>query len=110
MNLSLEPGIVLTIIAVIAGITIYSFLKSRHLERMLRIEKGIYITSKHKDFLEIKFGFLSLGIGIGILTAYIIRVINSNIDNILYPALIFCFGGIGLIFSFFFIKKYQENN
>lgn len=110
MNLSIDPGFLLAIIAIVAGITIYSFLKSRHLERMLQIEKGIFTNGKHKDFLEIKFGFLFLGIGLGILTAYIIKKISPFVDDVIYPGFIFSFGGIALIAAFIFIKKQQHKN
>ncbi len=108
MNIIVDPGALMTIIAIVAGITIFSFIRSRHIERMLQLQLGIPIDGPVGDFFTLKMGLLSIGIGSGILAAYILEYIFSRGIDELYPALIFLFGGIGLIASFMITSRYKE--
>ncbi|GAB5555276.1 MAG: hypothetical protein Sapg2KO_48670 [Saprospiraceae bacterium] len=40
-NFVLGPGIVLTVLFIAAGYTIYTFIKATHLERMAKIQHGM---------------------------------------------------------------------
>lgn len=108
MNLTVEPGLVLSLITIVAGITIYAFIKSRHVERMQQLQMGIPLEDIPRSYIEIKFGLLFIGIGIGMLTAFVLNKIYSTNTFEFYPAFIFLFGGIGLILSFFFIQRHNS--
>ena len=108
MNLNIDPGVVLSIIALVAGITIFSFIRSRHIERMQQLEMGIPLEGGQRSFVEIKFGLLFMGIGLGLLSAFTIgQVFDKNVME-LYPALSFLFGGLGLLTSFFVVQHQQR--
>lgn len=110
MNISLDPGVSVAIIAIVSGFTLYSFLKGRHLERLQQIEKGVDPNGSSKNLLEIKFGSLFIGVGFGILLAYILTELIPRLEDPLYSAFIFLFGGIGLIISYFIVKKIQNKS
>ncbi len=110
MNLSIEPGVVLSLITIAAGVTIYAFIKGRHVERMLQLQMGIPIDKVNSSHFEIKFGLLFIGIGLGILTAFILNQILSKNVFEFYPAFIFIFGGLGLVISFFIAQKENRKN
>ncbi len=106
MHLTAEPEVILGLIAIVAGFTIYAFIKSRHLERMQQLQMGTPLQDIHKSFIEVKLGLLFIGIGIGILTAFILNLIFTNAFDF-YPAFIFLFGGLGLLLSFFIVRNYK---
>lgn len=108
MNLVLDPGVVLSLITLVAGGTIYTFLKSRHIERMMHLQLGIPLDNPHKSFVELKFGLLFVGIGVGILSAFSLNKIYSRDIFEFYPAFIFLFGGLGLLISFFMVQSHKR--
>ena len=109
MHLTMEPQVLLSIIAIVAGITIYTFIKSRHAERMMQLQLDIPLDNVHRSYFELKFGLLFMGIGVGVLMAFILDKIFLINASELYPAFIFLFGGLGLFISFFIIQKYRRN-
>lgn len=107
--MDIGPGLLVSIITIVAGITIFSFLRSRHIERMLQLQKGISLDKENMRYLEIKFGLLFLGIGTGSILALVLnRIYLLELDH-LQPSLIFLFGGLGLFASFFLIERIEEN-
>lgn len=105
------PGIVLIVLFISTGYTIYTFIKASHLERMAKIEKGIDTNapSNNSRFIELKIGMLMVGIAFGLLLAYLIEK-TLNIDEVVfYPSFMLLFGGISLIASFFLVKNLQQN-
>ena len=103
------PGIVLVALFVSAGYTIYTFLKSRHLERMAEIEKGIDTKdSSENRYLELKIGMLMVGVAFGLLLAYLIEKFLKIDEVVFYPSFMLLFGGISLIASFFWVKKLRN--
>lgn len=107
MHIVMGLEVLFSIIAITGGVTSYAFIKSKHAERMLQIKMGIPL-DKTKSYFELKFGFLFIGIGIGIIAAFTLNHILSKNVFQLYPAFIFLFGGLGLLMSFFVIKKNKE--
>jgi len=107
MNIAVEPGTLLTIITIVAGVTLFSFLRSRHAERMQQLQMGIPIDNVNKSAFELKFGLLFAGVGVGIFLAYFINLILPQDTRELYAAFIFFFGGLGLLASFFIAQKHS---
>jgi len=67
-------------------------------ERMMMIEKGadpaqFKVVNKSG---AIVFGTLAIGAGIGLMVANFLEN-NLQMDEVVYPAMLFIFGGIGLI-------------
>ncbi len=108
MNLIVDPGALFTIIAIVAGLTIMLFLRSRHVERMLQLQLGLPIDEQSGDNFALKLGSLSIGIGVGILVAYVLEYLLSRSTEELYPALMFLFGGLGLVISYVIIRSVKE--
>ncbi len=104
------PGIVLLALFVVAGYTIYAFIKASHLERMAKIEKGIDTNAPSNGrYLELKLGMLMVGIAFGLLLAHFIEKTLKIDEVVFYPSLMLLFGGISLIASFFWAKRLQKN-
>ncbi len=106
--------------AMIFGIT---YIRSR--ENMAMIEKGLnprLQKSTPKPFINLKYGLLLLGAGIGLLAAYFIDINLSHKaitpdgqvydkDNpAIYFALIAIGGGLGLVISYTIEKKWLDKN
>lgn len=97
----------------VAGVTIYFYLKARHAERMALIDKGLSLHQPKRQRLELPTGFrigmLSIGIGTGILVGYILFTIFPAMKEIAVVASIFLFGGFGLVISYFVdFKTFQK--
>ncbi len=103
-------GTVLAVLFGAAGYTVYSFIRATHLERMAKIEKGMDTSacSKQSKYAALKIGLLMIGIAIGLLLAYILEVNMGIKGEVLYPSFMLLFGGISLVFSFFWVKKMSE--
>lgn len=107
------PGFVLSTLALVAGLTIFFFLRSRHIERMAMIEKGLVEEGKAsfgaKNYLEIKFGMLMAGIGMGLLVAHGAEsMISSLDDDVIYPAMMLFMGGCSLFASYFVANRLEN--
>lgn len=107
----LGPGIVLVVLFLAAGYTIYTFIKASHLERMAKIERGIDTNapSNNSRYLELKIGMLMVGISFGLLLAYLFEKSLKIDEVVFYPSFMLLFGGISLIASFFWAKRLQKN-
>lgn len=110
MNFTMEPEVVISIIAIVAGVTIFTFIRSRHIERMLQVQMGVPLDDIQRSYLEVKLGLLFIGIGIGMLIAFVLNQVFGNSISSLYPAMVFLFGGIGLFASFFFIEHIRRKS
>lgn len=86
----------------------FLIVKIRHKERMSLIEKGIDITTgerKSGPFQDVlMWGMLSVGIGIGLLIAYIFLEKAVVKDDMISGTLSILFGGIGLI-GYYLIRR-----
>ncbi len=108
----LGPGVVLTTALLVAGFTLYSFIRAGHTERMARIQLGQEATDNtHRSFLEVKFGLLLLGIGMGLSVGFLLEKVTSLSDaDVYYPALMLVFGGAALVYSYFLIETLRKND
>ena len=125
----MEPFFILILFFVVFGI-FYVYISARHKERMAIIEKGtefdlsIFENKRKFNFqgLLMRFGYLSVGVGVGIVSALIVentmfndfhhniyngKYFITTLDNTpsLYFAMIFIFGGLGLILGYFADRK-----
>lgn len=109
------PGIVFGILIITIGLSLFFFLRARHIERMAMIEKGTLQANleavrkpffRAPNFIGIKIGMLLLGIGLGLVIATFISVGINN--DAIYPAMIFLCGGSALVASFFVERNLAE--
>jgi len=94
--------------------TLYIFFTTRNKERLALIEKGADpelfkskagANSGHGSF---KFGLFCIGIALGIIAGYFLAEAGMQ-EVSAYFSMIFLFGGIALVISFFLMKKYEVN-
>lgn len=113
MDFSLGPGVVLSLLVVVSGVTLYFFLKARHLERMAMIEQGMEATEhdkRYRSFLEIKFGMLMVGGACGLLLALLVeKTTGIQEQKVYYPAFTLFCGGLSLIASYFLVDRLQRD-
>jgi hypothetical protein len=82
------------------------YLKSR--ENMALIERGINPRQnmlQPKPFVNLKYGLLLLGSGIGVFVAYFISLTQHDDNPALYFALVAIGGGLGLVISYMIEKR-----
>jgi hypothetical protein len=90
----------------------YIFITTRNKERLALIEKGAspeLFKSKadlNSDFRSFKLGLFLIGIALGIVAGYFLNQGGME-EEPAYFSMIFLFGGIGLVISFFLHKKYR---
>ena len=76
---------------------------ARNKERLALIEKGLdssifkQLGQTHWRYGALKFGLLAIGVGIGLVIANILDVNGIMDDEVAYFAMIFIFGGLGLL-------------
>lgn len=100
--------------AMIFGI-VYLSVTSRNRERMALIERGadplLFETKKKASSGGImKVGLFFLGIGFGIVVAYILTSGGGMEEGAAYPAMIFIFGGLALIVSYLWQRKQEKED
>jgi len=102
----------LSFFALVFG-SLYIYFTTRNKERLALIEKGADPAlfksnadgnSGHGSF---KFGLFCIGIALGILAGYFLSEAGMQ-ETPAYFAMIFLFGGIALVISFFLMKKFQN--
>jgi len=89
----------------------YMSITSRNRERMALIERGADPTlfeARKKANGVMKVGLFFLGIGIGVVMAYLISSGGGMDEGAAYPAMIFIFGGIALIVSHLWQRKQDK--
>lgn len=89
---------------------VYIVFSTRHKERMALIEKGAdasIFRTVSKPFNGLKWGMLTVGIGIGILLGHIISPFFKWDPQSAYFSMIFLFGGLSLV-VYYFIERKQK--
>ena len=89
----------------------YLFFNSRHKERMALIQHGqqadiFRMRKKGSDGL--KYGMLSLGIGLGLFLGSIIELFLDTDSPIPHFGMMLILGGIGLIVYYLILRKQEE--
>jgi len=102
----MEPIFVVFIIFATTGGILYTFLSSRHKERMAMIEKGVspadFKSGSLREYFRpnplssLKWGMLAMSVGVGILVATWLDRTFYWQDSV-YPASMLLFGGLALV-------------
>ena len=91
----------------------YIYITARNKERLALIEKGANpelfksMSNENAGFRRFKNGLFLIGIAIGVLAGYYLSEGGMK-EEPAYFSMIFLFGGIALVSSFFMQKKYQN--
>ena len=88
----------LIILIIVSGLTIYYSIRTRHLERMARIEHGMSDASP--SFFNSPFfsmGIFLVSLGLSLLISYLLSRITSLPDHVLIPGSLLLFGGSALL-------------
>jgi len=103
------------ILIVITGIVIFYYIKTRHEERMVILDKGAdkdqleYLfreTKRERNPLSIiKYGLILVSIGLAIIGG---TYIDQPHDEEMMAAFMFVFPGISLIFFYFISRKLEK--
>jgi hypothetical protein len=108
--------ITLVIFATIFGV-FYLFFTTRNKERLALIEKGadasIFKTEGPRlaiwKIIVIHLAMLSVGAGVGVMIGAIFESTGIS-DDIVYPAAIFLFCGLGLLVGYFITLRAEKSN
>ena len=76
-------------------------------ENMAMIEKGIdpRVFTEARRYTAIRVGLMAVGVSVGLVLANILVETTALDQDVMYPALSFLFGGLGLIISHFITRK-----
>jgi len=89
---------------------VYVAISARNKERLALIEKGmdssIFKTSEtHGRYNALKWGLVIVGVGIGLILGNIFDIHGIMDDDVAYFAMVFVFGGLGLLTYYLLIRK-----
>ncbi|SEK94260.1 hypothetical protein SAMN04487910_1533 [Aquimarina amphilecti] len=104
----MNDPVAIVVIALIAAavFSIFYIIKSKHLERMAKIESGM-IDQEFKDsgniFLNI--GILLCSLATAVFTSYLFSIYTKIPEYVIIPGFLLLFGGIGFLISFYISKK-----
>jgi hypothetical protein len=100
--MGVEIIVPVALFATIFGI-VWIGVSARNKERLALIEKGMDASifkienQGHWRYGALKFGLLAIGIGIGLVVANILDVNGIMDEEVAYFAMVFIFGGLGLL-------------
>ena len=111
MGLETLRDLIVSIVAIAAifGI-LYVYLASRHRERMAILEKNLTTSPfpvTNFNFITLKYGLFLVGLAIGFLILFVLDRFGVHSD-LISVSMVCLFAGLGLIASFFIIKKLQS--
>lgn len=111
---SMEPIFVVFIVFATLGVVVYTWLSSRHKERMAMIEKGVSPSEFKSGSLRevfapnplssLKWGMLAMFVGIGLMVGNLLDT-AFYLDDSVYPGSMLIFGGLGLILFYFIASR-----
>ncbi len=106
--------ILIPIFAIIGGvIMVVLLLIFNNKERMAMIEKGLTpsvptATPKTTPPSTLRFALLAIGAGLGLLIASFLETVAHMDEDVVFPAMILIFGGLGLLGSYVIQLKQEE--
>ncbi len=107
--MEITPVLVLIVIfGFIYGIVLLGVRKK---ERMLMLEKGAdpsIFNNMKPGLASIRYGLLLIGVAVGILLGNIITATTCLEEEVSYFSMIFLFGGIALVVSYFLEKHHNK--
>ncbi|MDA9563576.1 hypothetical protein N9R81_02750 [Flavobacteriales bacterium] len=104
----MDTGILvpITLFAGIFGI-VYVYFSSRNKERLALIDKGfkedIFKKAEDKGNLLV-YGFVAIGVGLGIAVGRLLQPLTQWSDKINYPLFMLIFGGLALVASYYTLE------
>jgi len=105
---------ILALLIVVSAVTVYFFHRARHLERMAQIERNQLNENQNstRSYLDIKFGILMIGLGLGMFVAWIWERVDKSVNTeyATYPAFMLFFGGISLLLSYSIVKRIDKRS
>ncbi|MEA5258544.1 DUF6249 domain-containing protein [Arcicella aquatica] len=116
---SLVPivGIMVPIVAIIGTFTMIVFLrKYDNDEKMAMIAKGIAPPERSSKSFNVnpshslRWGFVLIGFGIGLLMGSLLESLVNIDDDTAHFSMIFVFGGLGLLASYFYQMSLDKKN
>lgn len=110
----MEP--VIALVAVVGAFTsiiviAYLFFNSRHKERMALIQHGQQASifrAKKDGASGLKFGLLSLGIGLGLFVGSIVESILNTDSPVPHFGMMLSLGGAGLILYYLIVQRREK--
>jgi hypothetical protein len=107
-------GMLIPIIGTIGVFTMIVFLrKYENDEKMAMIAKGITPPQKSVNVNpshSLRWGFVLIGFGVGLLMGSLLESIINIDSDVAHFSMIFIFGGLGLLTSYFYQMKLDKNN
>jgi uncharacterized membrane protein len=100
--MGVEIIVPVAVFATVFGI-VWIAVSAKNKERLALIEKGLDASifkeagRTHWRYGALKFGLLAIGVGIGLVIGNILEVNGIMDDEVAYFAMIFIFGGLGLL-------------
>lgn len=111
----MNMGILIPIIGIICGVGLAIWVRAyEHKEKMAMLEKGItpgpdYFKHRRRHRLApIRLAATAIGVGIGLFIANYLELQVGMDDDVVYPAMILIFGGIGLTIGTFYVKRAED--
>lgn len=104
----MNDPVAIVVIALIAAVvfSIFYLIKSKHLERMAKIESGM-IDQEFKDSsnLILNIGILLCSLASGLFISYLFSIYTAVPNYVTIPGFLLLSGGIGFIVSYILGKK-----
>jgi len=100
----------IALFATVFGI-VFIAISAKNKERLALIEKGAdasifkQANQSHGRYNALKWGLVVVGVGIGLIFGNIFEMNNIMDDEVAYFAMIFVFGGLGLLIYYLLIRK-----
>ena len=117
MNENMVPivGMLIPIIGTIGLFTMIVFVrKYENDEKMAMIAKGITPPQKVSHQVNpshsLRWGFVLVGFGIGLLMGSLIESLTNIDEEVAHFSMIFIFGGLGLLASYFYQMNIDKKN
>lgn len=114
-NDMVSEGMVALLIPIVSTVGLFTMIvflrKFENDEKMAMIAKGIVPPSKSININpanSLRWGLVAVGVGLGLLIGHFLETSLGFDDDVAYFSMIFVFGGIGLLLSYFLQMKINE--
>lgn len=115
----MEPAVIVLIVFGSVGFVIFTWIQSRHKERIAMIEKGVKASElkgammpdllRPNPLSSLKWGLLAMFVGAGLILANILDRYYYFHDSIYFASMLIS-GGIGLVIFYFIAAKKMSSS
>jgi len=98
------PVIPLVAFIIMCGVSLFLMIRTRHLERIARIEHGMEGPIKGTN-MALSTGIFLCFMALGLFSSYLLSRIVVLPDHIFIPGFLMLFGGLGLIVSHYISRR-----